>query len=104
MAPEGGDGAVALSGSLDSIFTPVGEFLTVKCVLMLRNIPSILLYSPLSGNLAPRLANPDATPAIENGKTFVDFTVSMYCQNTVLLSLAEHKMIMHHTVSCALFF
>ena len=45
-------------------FTPVGEFLTQNCVLILTKIPSILLYSPLSENLAPRRANPGATSGI----------------------------------------
>ena len=33
-------------------YMPVGEIVTQNCLLLLRKIPSVLLYSPLWGNLA----------------------------------------------------
>ena len=57
VAPEGGREAGAPSWKH---IMPIGEIITRNCVLRLRKVPSTLLYSPLSENLAPRRANPGA--------------------------------------------
>ena len=49
-----------VSASVGENFIPVGEFLTENYVFMLRKIPSVWLYSTLSGNLVPHRANPGA--------------------------------------------
>ena len=44
-------------------YMPVGEILKEICVLMLRKIPSVLLYNPpvRESSPPPHRANPDAT-------------------------------------------
>ena len=65
----GTGGAVASSGNVSpkswNNFVSVGEFSTENCVLTHRKLPYILLFSPLSENPAPRLANPGATPVLD---------------------------------------
>ena len=56
VGARGGQGGC--SPPLDKNFKLIGERLKENCALMLRKIPYILFYSPLSGNLAPRRANP----------------------------------------------